>query len=186
MAKKRKKVIELHNVDVLLLNLSLINTGALRRGAKRAVTRAAMHLERKLKEKLSQPGSGKIYQGKGRRHSHQASAPGEPPAPDDGELRRSVTHNVTGNKPKTLPNPGGILENPKANVGTPLARGFALEVGFHGYPYGNKKLPLVYVAPRPWFYNTIEEEKGEVRAIIRRTLKEALVTAKLKKSKRRR
>lgn len=38
---------------------------------------------------LSRPGTGRVYwAGKGR--THQASAPGEPPAPDTGELRRRI------------------------------------------------------------------------------------------------
>ena len=190
MARRKKPGMKLENVGVLLYNLSLLGGPVLRRGGKKAVKKGAMHLERKLKERLSQAGSGVMYYGskgsRGRRSSHRASAPGEPPAPWYGELRTSVTHNITGNKLGTLPDPGGTITNVKANVGTPLARGFALEVGYHGRPYGNLKLPLVYVAPRPWFYSTIEQEKGAVRNIIVATLKNAIVTAKLKKSKRRR
>lgn len=56
--------------------------------ATRGLQAAALRGEARLKnDLLSQPGSGRIYpRGKGR--SHQASAPGEPPAPDTGELRR--------------------------------------------------------------------------------------------------
>lgn len=43
---------------------------------------------RLVKEELSQPGSGRIY---GR---HQASAPGEPPAPNFGVLRESTEGEV--------------------------------------------------------------------------------------------
>lgn len=191
MARSKKHIqAKFENVDILLINLSLLGGPVLRRGSKLAITNAALHLEGKLKEKLSRAGSGIMYYGskgsRGRTSSHRASAPGEPPAPWYGELRASVTHSITGGKSSALPAPGGTPENVRAHVGTPLARGFALEAGYHGRPYGNLKLPLVYVAPRPWFYNTIEQEKGAIRNIIVATLKNTLATAKLKKSKRRR
>jgi hypothetical protein len=43
------------------------------------------------REELSQPGSGRVY------GSHQASAPGQPPAPDTGALLRSVRVRRLGN-----------------------------------------------------------------------------------------
>lgn len=42
---------------------------------------------------LSQPGTGRIYQ-RGKTVQHQASAPGEPPAPDTGRLRQSIQTEV--------------------------------------------------------------------------------------------
>ena len=62
-----------------------------------------------IKEKLSQPGTGRVYKSRGitsrlagpgttkrSKQLHQASAPGEPPAPDIGELRRSIGSDVLG------------------------------------------------------------------------------------------
>lgn len=43
---------------------------------------------------LSQPGSGRIYKRRG--VVHRASAPGQPPAPDTGRLRQSVSSEVIG------------------------------------------------------------------------------------------
>lgn len=63
-----------------------INLAALERIAEEkavaGIQRAALAGEAITKANLSRPGTGRLY-GK-----HQASAPGEPPAPDMGELRR--------------------------------------------------------------------------------------------------
>lgn len=50
------------------------------------LVRAALVLEGEWKQVLNTPGRGRVY-GK-----HQASAPGDPPAPDMGTLLRSITH----------------------------------------------------------------------------------------------
>lgn len=52
---------------------------------------AAEYLTSAVRQKLTQPGSGRLYpSARGDGTQHQASAPGEPPAPDTGELRRSA------------------------------------------------------------------------------------------------
>jgi len=65
-----------------------INLAALERIAEdravKGIQRAALASEAITKANLSRPGTGRIY-GK-----HQASAPGEPPAADSGELRRKT------------------------------------------------------------------------------------------------
>lgn len=52
--------------------------------AVKGIQRAALQGEARVKAILSQPGSGRMY-GK-----HQSSAPGEPPAPDSGQLRAAT------------------------------------------------------------------------------------------------
>lgn len=52
--------------------------------AEAGIRRAALQGEARMKAILSQPGSGRVY-GK-----HTASAPGEPPAPDTGQLRAAT------------------------------------------------------------------------------------------------
>lgn len=59
-----------------------------------ALLTAGLVLEREIKLQLSHPGTGRIY--KRRSISHQASAPGEPPAPDTGSLRNSIGHEAVG------------------------------------------------------------------------------------------
>lgn len=65
-----------------------INLAALERIAEekaiKGIQRAALASEAITKANLSRPGTGRIY-GK-----HQASAPGEPPAADSGDLRRKT------------------------------------------------------------------------------------------------
>lgn len=56
----------------------------LEKKAAQRVAALALELHAEIRENLSQKGSGRTY------GSHQASAPGEPPAPDLGVLRNSV------------------------------------------------------------------------------------------------
>lgn len=64
----------------------------LRPNTERTIMRVTLYFEGKVKKKLSaRPArTGRIYIIKGR--PHQASAPGEPPAPITGKLRQSITH----------------------------------------------------------------------------------------------
>lgn len=47
-----------------------------------------------IKQILSQPGGGRLYRRGG--VTHQASLPGDPPAPDTGNLRQSVGFQISG------------------------------------------------------------------------------------------
>jgi hypothetical protein len=58
----------------------------------RGVRGATLEGERIVKDVLSQPGSGELYI-KGRT-KHRASAPGEAPAPNTGQLRNSTSSEV--------------------------------------------------------------------------------------------
>jgi hypothetical protein len=61
--------------------------------AERGVRAVVIDAEGITKTLLSQPGSGRLYS-RGKTVEHRASAPGEPPAPDTGRLRASVTTEV--------------------------------------------------------------------------------------------
>lgn len=179
MARRRKKTgMDLDNIQDLFINLSLLGGVVLKRGSARAIKKAALHLERKFKERLNQEGSGRIY------GSHQASAPGEPPSSEHGQLMGSITHVITGGS-GPLPDPGGSTTNIKANVGTPLAKGRHLEEGYKTKPFGNQKMDDVFVAPRPWFGVTVDAEKGPIQKLIVFSLRDTFKKAKLKKSKKR-
>jgi HK97 gp10 family phage protein len=76
-----------------------------RAGVPRDLEKVGLDLTNELRLELSKPGTGRVYttlfftyQGNaipyGTRPPHQASAPGEPPAPDTGQLRASYGHNV--------------------------------------------------------------------------------------------
>lgn len=73
-------------------NLLLANKLALD-AAERGVRAAVLDAEGLTKVLLSQPGTGRMYQ-RGKTVEHRASAPGEPPAPDTGRLRASVSTEV--------------------------------------------------------------------------------------------
>lgn len=115
-------------------------------GNTEGVKKAALVLEKKLKEKLSHPGSGRTYPARKGRGKHQASAPGEPPAPDLGDLRKSIGQEVV---------------NGKRRVGTGLRRAPSLEFG-NIWPTstgGNRVL-----APRPFMRPAVEEATEDMKS----------------------
>lgn len=75
------------NIDIpLSLNIALD-------AAERGMRATVLDGEALTKVMLSQPGTGRLYQ-RGKTVEHRASAPGEPPAPDTGRLRASVSSEV--------------------------------------------------------------------------------------------
>jgi hypothetical protein len=74
------------------INMALANQVAMD-AAERGVRAASLEAEGITKLLLSQPGAGRVYR-KGKTVTHRASAPGQPPAPDTGRLRASVTTEV--------------------------------------------------------------------------------------------
>jgi len=132
--------------------------------SQQALLKVGVHLERKLKQRLSRPGGGRTYQTgkKGARYKfRKSSAPGQPPAVDTGRLRNSITHNVTGRPGNVLPNPGGRKGFIKAYVGTNVAYGYYLERGVKSRN----------ILPRPWFYITVQSQMNRTRTILRTSLK---------------
>jgi HK97 gp10 family phage protein len=105
------------------------------------VERACKHLVTKIKLKLSQQGSGRIYKIRG--VYHQASAPGEPPSPFTEQLKNSVKYTVK----KTF---GGI----QGTVSVSGEEASYLE-------FGTSKM-----APRPFFKQTYNEEEDTVKNIL--------------------
>lgn len=74
------------------------NTGPylakVRSGLERTLSEVGARGEYHAKtEALNQPGKGSTYP-RGKSKQHRASLPGDPPAPDTGRLRASVTHEV--------------------------------------------------------------------------------------------
>lgn len=69
-------------------------------------------LVNEIKLTLSQPGTGRVY------GNHQASAPGEPPAVDTGQLRNSITADT-----------GQDEIGPYVDVGSSLEKAAYLEFG---------------------------------------------------------
>lgn len=109
------------------------------RGAEAART-AGFVLEGELKAELSRAGTGRIYKRGG--VTHQASRPGEPPAPDTGRLRASVTNEQL---------PDGSVQ---VKVTAPYA--VALE-------FGTSRM-----APRPYVRAAIARMKQRVKGVFAR------------------
>ena len=65
--------------------------------AGKAAERTILLYQKELKKELSQKGTGRVYRGgrKGKGSRRTRSAPGQPPAVDTGELRRSVVAQPT-------------------------------------------------------------------------------------------
>jgi HK97 gp10 family phage protein len=122
---------------------------AVRLSGTRGLVEAALILERKIKQKLSQPGTGRIYP-RGKK-VHQASAPGEPPAVDTGRLRSSIGHDETQILGETI----------SVRVGTNVDYATPLE-------YGSYK-----VKPRPFMRPALEEAKPEMSDAVTAELQHA-------------
>jgi phage gpG-like protein len=96
------------------------------------LTQRAVAVQNATKRNLSQPGTGRSYTR--RSVTHQASAPGQPPAVDTGRLRASIVWELGKNST-------GLY----AEVGTNVAYALGLEVG------------TARVQPRPFLRPSLAE-----------------------------
>jgi len=108
-----------------------------REAASAGVAETTVVAHGKLIEKVSQPGTGSVYRRGG--VTHQASAPGQPPAVDTGSYRASIHVDLSG---VGDPIPEGVVR-------TNDRRGPMLE-------YGTRRM-----APRPHFLPVAEEMRAE-------------------------
>lgn len=81
-------VVTLEGAERLQAQLNRMR-GTMKNNARKVITLEALEIQRELRKKLSQPGTGRMYR-KGN-VVHVASAPGEPPAVDTGRYRNSIT-----------------------------------------------------------------------------------------------
>ena len=123
---------------------SLRVLAALQRAAERAAEESAAELVEKLRTALHGPRTGRMY------GSHRASAPGEAPATDTGLLERSTRARMV---------PGGV------EVYVDEEAGYAARYLEWGSPGGK-------VAPRPWFYPTVEEHRVDFALAVAKALRE--------------
>lgn len=175
--------IKVYGIREFILNLKALGADV-ERASKRAIWEAGAFLEKELKQELSKTGTGKIWpktgiKKKGGRYGfHTASAPGEPPAPDDSRLKASITHNVTDKPGDELPDPGGSKNEIRGHVGTNVEYGAHLEFGVpFMHPFGNVNI-VSSIEPRPWMYVTISRNANEVSEIIKRSLEAAVEKAR--------
>lgn len=127
-------------VDINLALAQRVAMDACEKGV-RAATQDARAITVTL---LSQPGTGRIYT-RGKTVTHQASAPGQPPAPDTGRLRAAVQTEVTRSNWDVV----GTV-----SVNTEYAAGLEL---------GTEK-----VKPRPYLSRVPREFAGRLRAVFQR------------------
>lgn len=121
-------------------------------GLEKAVFRGVVKGTERLRERMIErvmqpPKTGKLYR-RGEKRMHQASAAGESPANDTGNLVRNITTKY--DQPK--------LEG-TVNVGTQYGR--RLEYGFVGQ---DAKGRTYDVAPRPFARPSLQEVTPEIRA----------------------
>jgi phage gpG-like protein len=142
---------------------------------KVGLRRAADRLQAEWQDVLSVPGTGREYRHEYRYSAkkgrviplphlkrwkvHRASAPGDAPAPDSGDLRRSilvveVDHNTI-------------------RVGTNLRYGLALEYGVNvaGSKVGPHPDPSFRIEPRPHARPALKRAQGDMDELIKTSLR---------------
>lgn len=110
------------------------------------MTEACIHVQGKVKEKLSGSRTGRVYKVPGTKHKvYTASAPGEPPAVMLGQLRQSIKFAIDA----TIKGIVGL-------VGSDLKKAPMLE-------YGTSR-----IKPRPFLRPTFQENIDSIKAILSR------------------
>lgn len=134
----------------------------LRKPVEHAILHAMLYYEGKVKKKLAAipARTGRIYIINGR--PHQASAPGEPPAPLTGKLRQSITHTDV----------RWDGDDASGEVGSPLARAARLE-------FGGVDSRGIRILPRPYFSAVWLEEEAKLQSILDTAVSDAPVLADL-------
>lgn len=142
----------LRKIDAMIAAATSANSSTMRL--------ACMVLERQIKVTLSTPGRGWIRRhrtksvtkrgirsvdiGRAGRHS----APGDPPAPDTGQLRNSIHANIGGHGP----------DGASSRVGTNLPYAPVLEFG--SIAEGG------FIAPRPFMRPALEAAQAEMHGVV--------------------
>jgi len=110
--------------------------------AEKAVHRSTLRVQTAAVKRIQRgPKTGRIYERgdtyRGNKPTHQASAPGQPPASDSGRLASSIEHTVQGLS-------GWVF--------TRVDYGLGLEIG------------TTKIKPRPWLLPSVEEDAPRFRA----------------------
>lgn len=109
-----------------------------------AMKKAALQGEAIAKVTLSTPGAGRVYTSRaGGKVKHRASLPGQPPAPDIGDLRKKVTHEVVVQGDEVI-----------ARVISPQRYTLPLELGTER------------IAPRPFLRPTLQRMRAAALAFL--------------------
>jgi len=139
--------------------------GQIKDQLKERMQDACMAVRLKAIDLIRTPGKGAIYEtyfwtdaqgnvrpGRPRGKPHQASAPGDPPTTDTGELQQSIAFEVS-------------ADGREGKVGTNKAHGLYMEFGTHR------------VAPRPWLRIAFEQSEKEIIDIFTKEMKEGGIQA---------
>jgi len=127
--------------------------------AGKAAERTVLLYQKELKKELSQKGSGRTYRGgrKGKGTRRTRSAPGQPPAVDTGELRRSVMTSPTYSQ--------------AASGGTKVVRWRVLGIKPYGFMLDQG---TARIKPRPWIKSPKERVVKQVPNMFNRYMTAAL------------
>lgn len=162
MAKESVKVLGLGRLNRKFKTLDNVSKAMI----KGAMASGGLTVRKRIIEKLSQPGRGRLYKkGEyGRTTDHRASAPGDPPATDTGALKRSIHSFTKVTKDTVITKVGsfGNIDERGQSIGKNLE-------------YGTSK-----IAPRPWLKPSFDETK----AIAEKKIKDAFKKATKKVRKR--
>jgi hypothetical protein len=107
------------------------------------MTRVALQGEAEGKVILSTPGTGRKYR-RGKSAVHVASVPGAPPAPDLGDLRKRLTHEVVVRGDEVI-----------ARINSNDRKSLWLELGTE------------HIAPRPFMRPLLRKMRDAARAILK-------------------
>jgi len=129
---------------------------SIEQAAAQRMEEAVIHVREVTIDTLGQPGTGRVYthyfwsdasgrlrRGRERGKPHQASAPGEPPAVDTGELRQSVRWTIEGSGTEVT-----------GTVGTKKKHGKMLEFG------------TTKIKARPWLHPSFLKSLDKVKQIL--------------------
>lgn len=113
---------------------------------------------RALKEELSHPGTGRMY------GAHQASVPGEPPAPETFHLRESVKHRTQRNRDGSQVD---LYTNDMVGVYTEFGTNTTEDhQGMYARPWMRPTMKaLRMVIGQPWFDGIVKRERATARRL---------------------
>jgi hypothetical protein len=120
----------------------------------RDLERRVIRGEAAAKRFLSMHGTGRIYRKSHPTRIHQASAPGEPPAPDTGLLRAAVGHAV-GTDAEGLYAEFGIATGPTPAAAEREGDTTISDIGIY------LELGTRHLAPRPWLRPSVPAAAGD-------------------------
>lgn len=141
--------VQVHGADKLMATFAK-SIGASKRAVARGTTRAAFLLQKAAREKIQKPPKTGVERPRGRK-KHRASAPGEAPATDTGNLARSIT---------VVAAQDGLFPQALVTVTAP----YALALEFGTKRSGKRRNTII--AERPFMRPSVRENANAMNAVI--------------------